>query len=212
MKLTITNDLKNIGFSVTCYSFEYINCKKTFKEKFLEVYNGIQSKYKTEEVTKINKLKITRDGYKLLKKDPSHTRPACEALIRRVLKNDQIDNISTLVDFGNLLSIMTMKSVCVVDLDKIKGNITIRLGTKDDIYYGINRGLINVSNLPLYCDELSPFGNPTSDTERTMIQNETRNVLVMLIHFSKQDMIEDENLMLELLNEYIEFNSLIKIY
>ena len=206
MKLKITNELKKFvpSFKVSCYTFTTLekNDKENLSNDLTEAFNNIakeyQKKYILSEVTKIPKLKSTRDGYKMLGKDPSHTRPACEALVRRIIRDGSIYRLGNLIDFGNYLSIKLMKSVCMVDLDKIQGDVTIRIGSDSDYYEGINRGIINVTNLPLYTDEIGPFGNPTSDTIRTAITNDTTNVLIMLIHFD--DNIEDEDEMLLLLN------------
>ena len=208
MKLKITNELKKFvpSFKVSCYTFTTLekNDKENLSNDLTEAFNNIakeyQKKYILSEVTKIPKLKSTRDGYKMLGKDPSHTRPACEALVRRIIRDGSIYRLGNLIDFGNYLSIKLMKSVCMVDLDKIQGDVTIRIGSDSDYYEGINRGIINVTNLPLYTDEIGPFGNPTSDTIRTAITNDTTNVLIMLIHFD--DNIEDEDKMLFLLNKY----------
>lgn len=216
MKLKITNELKKIvpSFKVSCYTFTTLekNDKENLSNDLTEAFNNIakeyQEKYILSEVTKIPKLKSTRDGYKMLGKDPSHTRPACEALVRRIIRDGSIYRLGNLIDFGNYLSIKLMKSVCMVDLDKIQGDVTIRIGSDSDYYEGINRGIINVTNLPLYTDEIGPFGNPTSDTIRTAITNDTTNVLIMLIHFD--DNIEDE--MLLLLNKYLKITNLTKIY
>ena len=197
MKLKITNELKKFvpSFKVSCYTFTTLekNDKENLSNDLSEAFNNIakeyQKKYILSEVTKIPKLKSTRDGYKMLGKDPSHTRPACEALVRRIIRDGSIYRLGNLIDFGNYLSIKLMKSVCMVDLDKIQGDVTIRIGSDSDYYEGINRGIINVTNLPLYTDEIGPFGNPTSDTIRTAITNDTTNVLIMLIHFD--DNIED---------------------
>jgi len=173
---------------VSCYTFTTLekNDKENLSNDLTEAFNNIakeyQKKYILSEVTKIPKLKSTRDGYKMLGKDPSHTRPACEALVRRIIRDGSIYRLGNLIDFGNYLSIKLMKSVCMVDLDKIQGDVTIRIGSDSDYYEGINRGIINVTNLPLYTDEIGPFGNPTSDTIRTAITNDTTNVLIMLIH------------------------------
>ena len=210
MKLKITNELKKFvpSFKVSCYTFTTLekNDKENLSNDLTEAFNNIakeyQKKYILSEVTKIPKLKSTRDGYKMLGKDPSHTRPACEALVRRIIRDGSIYRLGNLIDFGNYLSIKLMKSVCMVDLDKIQGDVTIRIGSDSDYYEGINRGIINVTNLPLYTDEIGPFGNPTSDTIRTAITNDTTNVLIMLIHFD--DNIEDEDKMLLLLNKYLK--------
>lgn len=218
MKLKITNELKKIvpSFKVSCYTFTTLekNDKENLSNDLTEAFNNIakeyQEKYILSEVTKIPKLKSTRDGYKMLGKDPSHTRPACEALVRRIIRDGSIYRLGNLIDFGNYLSIKLMKSVCMVDLDKIQGDVTIRIGSDSDYYEGINRGMINVTNLPLYTDEIGPFGNPTSDTIRTAITNDTTNILIMLIHFD--DNIEDEDEMLLLLNKYLKITNLTKIY
>ena len=202
MKLKITNELKKLvpSFKVSCYTFTTLekNDKENLSNDLTKAFNNIakeyQEKYILSEVTKIPKLKSTRDGYKMLGKDPSHTRPACEALVRRIIRDGSIYRLGNLIDFGNYLSIKLMKSVCMVDLDKIQGDVTIR----------------NVTNLPLYTDEIGPFGNPTSDTIRTAITNDTTNVLIMLIHFD--DNIEDEDEMLLLLNKYLKITNLTKIY
>lgn len=218
MKLKITNELKKLvpSFKVSCYTFTTLekNDKENLSNDLTEAFNNIakeyQEKYILSEVTKIPKLKSTRDGYKMLGKDPSHTRPACEALVRRIIRDGSIYRLGNLIDFGNYLSIKLMKSVCMVDLDKIQGDVTIRIGSDSDYYEGINRGIINVTNLPLYTDEIGPFGNPTSDTIRTAITNDTTNILIMLIHFD--DNIEDEDEMLLLLNKYLKITNLTKIY
>ena len=89
MKLKITNELKKLvpSFKVSCYTFTTLekNDKENLSNDLTEAFNNIakeyQEKYILSEVTKIPKLKSTRDGYKMLGKDPSHTRPACEALV-----------------------------------------------------------------------------------------------------------------------------------
>ena len=78
---------------------------------------------------------------------------------RRLVKGNGLYRVSNVVDAGNVLSIELAKSTAVLDYDKLQGDIHIRIGTNDDIYYGIGRGLINVSNIPLYVDEVSPIYN-----------------------------------------------------
>lgn len=218
MKITISNQLKEKlpHFSISAFTFTILeknnpnrlSCKIT--DAFLEVTKKYQSLYDIRNVVEIKKIKSTRDGYKKLGKDPSHTRPACEALVRRVLKNNSIYRLGDAIDTGNLISILTMKSVCMVDLDKIEGNIYIRIGTKEDFYEGIHRGQINVSHIPLYCDDISPFGNPTSDTLRSAISDTTTNILIMLIHFD-DDIESDVATMIHSLHTYLKITNLNQI-
>lgn len=183
MRLQISKKLQEVlpSFSVSAYTFRLLekndidNLSNSITESLDYFTSLYQSMYKLEDVVNIIKIKETRDGYKALGKDPSHTRPACEALLRRIIRDGKIYRLGDVIDFGNLLSIMLLKSVCVVDLDKISGDILIRIGRSDDEYFGINRGKINVDRMPLYTDDISPFGSPTSDTLRTAITKETNN-------------------------------------
>ena len=96
------------------------------------------------------------------------------------------------MDLGNILSIRTRKSVAVLDYNKINGDILIRLGTSNDLYFGIGRGKINIENIPLYEDDLGPFGSGTSDTERTMITNQTKKILLFIVSFNGKSDLESE--------------------
>lgn len=145
------------------------------------------------DVVKLDIIKDARDAYKIYGKDPSRYRLATESLYRRLAKGNKLYRINNIVDLGNILSLRSRKSVAVLDYDKIEGDILIRLGTSNDEYYGIGRGKINIENIPLYEDSVSPFGSTTSDTERTMITSNTKKMLIFIISFSG-----DSNLLHEL--------------
>ncbi|MBQ8292500.1 MAG: hypothetical protein IJX78_01685 [Bacilli bacterium] len=214
MKIKIASELleKVKEFSVIGYTMEVDNLTTKEVDELLsqmkeEYYNYVEAK----DIVQIPKLKVSRDGYKKLGKDPSHTRLACEALLRRVIKGSELYRLGDIIDLGNVLSIKTMRSVCVVDADKIIGDVDIRIGTKDDVYYGINRGVINVDKIPLYVDQVSPFGNPTSDTDRTKVTSETKNILIMIICFDQSDIDSDEQIMLELYQKYANARNIKKL-
>lgn len=214
MKINIDLELKNKlpEFSVIAYTMAVDN---DITEDVDNLILMVKEKYTNfvplTEVVTIPKIKVSRDGYKKLGKDPSHTRLACEALLRRVIKGDDLYRLGDIIDLGNILSIETMRSVCVVDLDKIEGDVTIRIGTKDDIYFGINRGQINVDKIPLYTDKIGPFGNPTSDTDRTKVTNNTKNILIMIICFNQEDMVKDEEILLSLYQKYTNARNINKL-
>lgn len=217
MKLTISNQLQERlpNFAVSAYTFTLMQpgeekVSDSITDLFQQLSKTYRTKYQLEDVVSIPRIKQTRDGYKKLKKDPSHTRPACEALLRRILKYGEIYRLGDAIDIGNYISLLLMKSVCMVDADMIQGDILIRIGTKEDRYEGIHRGILNVENLPLYEDEISAFGNPTSDTLRTAITPNTKNILVMLIHFDNE-ITQDEKQMEHILNTYLHIQNLTKI-
>lgn len=206
MNLTINNDIRTLipSFDVIAYKIDFSTdydamSQSNLVDKLLEnIYIDYPKKYSYDNITKIVKLKHTRDGYKKMGKDPSHTRPASEALLRRVIKQGNLYRLGDVIDLGNILSLETLRSVCVVDFDKLQGDVEIRLGKVTDNYEGINRGIINVSNIPVYTDNIGPFGCPTSDTARTMVTSSTKSILVMIICFDESDKEIDENKLIEL--------------
>jgi len=133
-----------------------------------------------------------RNAYKKYGKDPSRYRLAVESLYRRLSKGNKLYRINNVVDLGNVISIKTRRSVAVLDYNNIDGNILIRLGTKNDDFYGIGRGKLNIENIPVYVDNVSPFGSPTSDTERTMITAKTTKILLFIISFNGIRNLNDE--------------------
>ena len=210
MKINIDDNLLNKlpEFSVIAYLMDVENNKTKLVENILD---NLKSDILIEEVTSNLKIKETRDGYKKLGKDPSHTRPACEALLRRVIKGIKLYSLGDLIDLGNILSVETKRSVCVVDADKIQGNVTIRVGYEGEHVDAINRGLINAFNLPVYVDDEGIFGSPTSDTLRTSVTNTTKRILVMIICFSNQEKEQDEQLLKDLYVNYANAKNLIKL-
>ena len=144
------------------------------------------------DVINLKKIKDARDAYKAFGKDPSRYRLATESLYRRLSKGNKLYRINNVVDIGNILSLEFRKSVAVLDYNNIIGNINIRLGKSSDEYYGIGRGKLNIENIPLYEDDIGPFGSTTSDTERTMITKDTSKILLFIVSFSGREGLNTE--------------------
>jgi DNA/RNA-binding domain of Phe-tRNA-synthetase-like protein len=169
-----------------------------------ETESEIRTKYSLSDVLEIPNIKCARDGYRLLGKDPSRYRLAVESLYRRIVKNNRLYRINNVVDLGNVLSLKTKKSVAVLDLDKIQGDIDIKIG-KNEIYEGIGRGIINIENIPIYSDEMGPFGSTTSDTMRSMITLETTKVLVFMISFNGMTELQNDiKICIDLYQQYAD--------
>lgn len=214
MNITIKKEISNILplFNVYAYIMDVkVEDSEIIDSKIKELENKINEEYTLEEVLQIPSIKNARDSYKKLGKDPSRYRLACESLFRRLVKGNGLYRVNNAVDAGNVLSIELAKSTAVLDYDKLQGDIHIRIGTSDDIYYGIGRGLINVSNIPLYVDNISPFGSPTSDTERTSITLDTKKILLMVICFDELDKEKIEGLSLDIFKKYAYATNIEKV-
>jgi DNA/RNA-binding domain of Phe-tRNA-synthetase-like protein len=121
-----------------------------------------------------------RTLYKALGIDPTKTRPSNEALLRRALKGEALYRINTLVDALNLVSLRQQLPFGLYDLDRVKPPVRLRKGGPGEAYEGIRKGPVSVEARPVLVDAEGPFGNPTSDSARTMITAQTRNALVVV--------------------------------
>jgi DNA/RNA-binding domain of Phe-tRNA-synthetase-like protein len=120
-----------------------------------------------------------RSLYKAVGLDPTKTRPSNEALLRRALKGEPLYRINTLVDALNLSSLRVQLPFGLYDLDRVSPPVELRRGGPGESYEGIRKGAVNVEGRPVLVDAQGPFGNPTSDSARTMITLATGAALVV---------------------------------
>ena len=155
-------------------------------------------------INKIPAIAATRNAYKILGKDPNRYRPSAEALHRRIVKDMGLYKINTIVDIINYVSIKTAYSIGGFDADKIQGdNILLDVGTSEDDFEAIGRGKLNIEFLPVYRDAVAGIGTPTSDEERTKIDINTKNILVIINAYSGENgLLEAVDLMKMMLEKY----------
>jgi len=122
----------------------------------------------------------SRKLYRAIGIDPTRRRPSSEALLRRVIQRKPLYKVNTLVDAGNYCSMYFHLSIGFYDAHKIKGNVTFRLGLDGEHYQGINKGVINVAGRLALIDDVGPFGNPSSDSDRTKLTRATREAMMVL--------------------------------
>jgi DNA/RNA-binding domain of Phe-tRNA-synthetase-like protein len=125
----------------------------------------------------------TRAGYKALGKDPARYRGSAEALVRRLTAGKGLPRINNVVDVINLVSVESRMPIGLYDLAKVEGPIEFRPGRAGESYKGIGKYDLNLENLPLFADATGPHGSATSDSERTMVTEETTRVLAIIVSF-----------------------------
>ena len=121
-----------------------------------------------------------RTMYKRVGIDPTKTRPSSEALLRRVRRGDELPRINSLVDVINWCSLETQLPFGLYDLDHIVGDVELRIGRDGEEYAGIRKDTVHVGGRLTLCDDQGPFGNPTSDSARTMVTPATTRALVVI--------------------------------
>lgn len=121
-----------------------------------------------------------RTMYKKVGIDPTKTRPSNEALLRRVRKGDTIPRINSAVDIVNWCSLEFQLPYGLYDASKIVGPVTMRRGLEGEKYAGIRKDDVNVGGRITVVDDIGPFGNPTSDSARTMVTPAATALLVVI--------------------------------
>lgn len=121
-----------------------------------------------------------RTMYKKVGIDPTKTRPSNEALLRRVRKGDAIPRINSAVDIVNWCSLEFQLPYGLYDFAKVVGPVTMRLGREGESYPGIRKDDVNVGGRITVADDAGAFGNPTSDSARTMVTPAVTELLVVV--------------------------------
>ena len=129
-----------------------------------------------------------RTMYKRVGLDPTKTRPSSEALLRRVRKGDTLPRINSMVDVCNWCSLEFQLPYGLYDASKIDGDVELRIGRAGESYAGIRKDEVHVDGRIALADAAGPFGNPTSDSARTMVTTATTRA--MLVVFAPRDVDE----------------------
>jgi DNA/RNA-binding domain of Phe-tRNA-synthetase-like protein len=141
-----------------------------------------------------------RTMYKRVGLDPTKTRPSSEALLRRVRKGDALPRINSMVDVCNWCSLEFQLPYGLYDAARIDGDVELRLGRAGESYPGIRKDDVRVDGRITLADRVGPFGNPTSDSARTMVTIATTRAL--LVVFAPNDL--DRKKLMDVVDHDIE--------
>ena len=112
--------------------------------------------------------------------DPTKTRPSSEALLRRVRKGDPLPRINNVVDVCNWCSLEFQVPYGLYDVAKVDGPIELRAGRAGESYAGIRKDEVHVEGRLVLADARGAFGNPTSDSARTMVTAAATSILTVI--------------------------------
>ena len=122
-----------------------------------------------------------RAMYRRFGVDPTKTRPSSEALLRRVRKGDPLPRINNVVDVCNWCSLEFQVPYGLYDLSRVAGAIELRTGRAGESYAGIRKDVVHLEGRLVLADSEGPFGNPTSDSARTMVTPSAVSILAVIV-------------------------------
>ena len=145
---------------------------KTLEERYDEMAKIAQN----------DKVKATRLAYKALGKDPLKYRNSAESMLRRISKKNGLYRVNNAVDVNNMISVESGYSLGSYDMRALTGEIVWKRSEEGTKYQGIGKDELNVGCLPALFDEQGVFGNPTSDSRRSMIHTGDDKKLLYVIY------------------------------
>ena len=180
----ITNNLQINVVSRVVTGVKVSNDSFAFSQmmKLAKVY---QEKYSSSPISEVPGIQQARSFFRAIGIDPTRRRPSSEALLRRAVKGKELYQINNIVDVGNWCSLEFLLPICVYDYDKIVGSVRVKIGSQDDSYLAHNGWEMNFENKFVLCDEIGAFGSPLTDSLRTAVTEDTKNILMII--FAPED-------------------------
>ncbi len=182
----LISDEKKKDLSLFIGEFSAIKVKKDLnclKEIEKDIFNRIKLRFTVDSLKDDPKVRSYRDFFWRWKiADPTRVRPASEALIRRILINNNIWKINTFVNTYNLVSAISGVSLGAYDKDTILPPIYVRFAKRDETFLGIGSSKAkNLSGRELVLADRKGIISlyPHRDADRTKISLETKKALLI---------------------------------
>jgi DNA/RNA-binding domain of Phe-tRNA-synthetase-like protein len=174
----------------------------------LEIIREIQSRYSLEQVRNEPVFRAYRDFFWSVGVDPTKTRPASEALVRRILSGGKIPAINTAVDAYNLASVRSGIPIAAFDADTLAGDLTLRFAGEGEGFLGIGmeRPVVLMKNQVIMTDAEQIIAiYPYRDSDTTKVTQKTRNIRIITCgvpNIRREQLIEAYDLCAGYLKEY----------
>jgi DNA/RNA-binding domain of Phe-tRNA-synthetase-like protein len=169
-----------------------VKVEEETNQKILNLIQSTSQKLKESESSYNNStIQALKDTYKTLGLKSKYI-GSNEALLKRVTADKELYHINTIVDINNYMSIKSLRSIGSYDLDKTSGNIEFRKGNEGEAYIGTTKRSLDLNKLPVLCDLNGPFGSPTSDSDRALVQPFTTNLMMIIFSFDGQEQLKDQ--------------------
>lgn len=191
VEIKISDQLKfscpSIRLGVIKADVKYGQDNKFLGQEIEKTVYEVQNSLSQNQIAELPVIRHTRDAYLALGKEPARYRCSAEALLRRVVQGKGLYRINNAVDIINLISLQFHFSIGCYDYHKLREPIEFAIGKENENYQAIGRGIMNIAYLPVFRDSSGAFGSPTSDSERTKLTANTKDILIVIIDFNGTD-------------------------
>jgi len=142
VRLKINKGLKNKfpGLSAEILYFKGVDIQPNdpmLEEYKTKIYQEIQEKWTLDDLREYPQFRAYRDFFWKLGIDPTKTRPAAEALIRRILRGNSLYKINTFVDTYNLVSMKAAIPIASFDDYTLNDDLYMREAEPGEEFLGI---------------------------------------------------------------------------
>jgi DNA/RNA-binding domain of Phe-tRNA-synthetase-like protein len=147
-----------------------------------EIVCSVREQYTLERIKDEPLFRAYRDFFWRVGVDPTRTRPASEALVRRILAGKMLPAINTAVDAYNLASIRTGIPIAAFDADTLAGELAMRFAEEGEAFLGIGMTapvLLHKNQVILTDDDAIVAVYPYRDSDATKITLATETVHIV---------------------------------
>lgn len=147
-----------------------------------EVARSIRERYTLERIKDEPLFRAYRNFFWKVGVDPTKTRPASEALVRRILAGKTLPAINTAVDAYNLASVRTGIPIAAFDADTLVGDLAMRFAEEGEEFLGIGMAapvMLRRNQVILTDEDAIVAVYPYRDSDATKITRATTTVHIV---------------------------------
>jgi len=144
----------------------------------------IKENFKTETLSQSPKIASWRVAFSAFGAKPKEYKCSVENLYRMILKDIELRHINKIVDIYNYISIKHMVPVGGDDIDKVEGDIVLRLASGTETFRALNSEEIKNPKLGevVYCDEKEVLCRRWNwrECDKSKMTETTKNVILVV--------------------------------
>ena len=147
-----------------------------------QVFSETQRRWNIDDLKDNQVFRAYRDFFWKVKVDPTKTRPASEALVRRILRGNPLPTINTLVDAYNLASVTTTIPFGAFDTDRMRGTPVMREAKPGEEFLGIGMDKpyqLGGGEAVIQDDDRLVAVYPYRDADYSKVTVSTRNLMLL---------------------------------